>query len=395
MLPLLLVLSPLVQLAEAAPTNITSESPAYDATSCSYRSVWSIVATCALTMLVCVWNATYPNIVPAERWYTVALHRGVLGLVALLAPEITTARAVAEWRYAGHIKKDFRDDQWTRTHGFFALMGGFAVQDGPQRKILKTRRDLCYLKNGTIVQPMITKEEISDRSKSDGLGNALLILQLSWFILQVVARASNHLATTLLEIDTLALAVLSLPLFYFWWSKPMAAAYPHIFYLRDIPEPETSSSLDGDGQTLAPLLKVHAIIVSPKRYWWQEILGVALDVKHDDDGLYFALALLIVWIVFGALHLIAWDFQFPSHAEKIMWRVASLVLIAAPCVCFLAQQIDDKYLDADATTSIGACVLVLGVVARLTLLILMLVSLRDLSASAYQTVSWTSYVPHL
>ncbi|KAF8838770.1 hypothetical protein BDN67DRAFT_865211, partial [Paxillus ammoniavirescens] len=170
------------------------------------RRIWSILATCALTMLVCVWNATYPNIVPAERWYTVVLHRGVLGLVTLLSPELTTVRAVREWRYAGKIREDFRNNQWTRTHGFFALMGGFVVQDGPQRKTLKSRADLCYLRDGTVVHPEIAKEEIRDRSKSDGLRNTILVLQLSWFILQVVARASNHLAITLLEIDTLALA---------------------------------------------------------------------------------------------------------------------------------------------------------------------------------------------
>ncbi|KIK74953.1 hypothetical protein PAXRUDRAFT_29122, partial [Paxillus rubicundulus Ve08.2h10] len=322
MLPLLLALSALVQLSEAVSTNATSDSPAYDATSCSYRSIWSILATCALTLLVCVWNVTYPNIVPAERW-----------------------RATSEWSYAGKIKEDFRDDQWTRAHGFFALMGGFVVQDGAKEKTLRTRGDLKYLRDGTIVHPKITRKQISDRSKSDGLGNALLVLQLSWFILQVIARASNHLAITLLEIDTLVLAVPSLPLFFFWWSKPMAATCPHIFYLRDIQE--TSSSQDhGDGQT--PLLKVHDITVSPDRDWVREIFGGSLDDGGNDnvDEPINGLALMIVWIVFGGLHLLAWDFQFPSQAEKIIWRVASLALIAAPCIFLHAAFFDEKYLDA-------------------------------------------------
>ncbi|KAF8836775.1 hypothetical protein BDN67DRAFT_936345 [Paxillus ammoniavirescens] len=240
--PLLLFFSLLVQLAKAASTNTTTESSAPDPTSSNYRSVWSILGTCALTLIICVWNVSYPNIMHEKRRYKVMVYRVALALSALLTPEITSVRAYSEWKHAGKIKQDFSDKQWTRTHGFFAIMGGFIIQDGAQRELFNTQYDIGRLRNGKFVNPKITKEEIRDRSKSDALGNAILVLQLSWFILQVIARAANHVAITLVEIDTLALAALSLPLFFFWWSKPMAAACPHIFYIQ------TSSSVDGDKQ---------------------------------------------------------------------------------------------------------------------------------------------------
>ncbi|KIJ08229.1 hypothetical protein PAXINDRAFT_173023, partial [Paxillus involutus ATCC 200175] len=279
MIPLLLAFSSLAQLVEAASTNATSECSAPpDATSCDYRSVWSILASCGLTVLICAWNVTYPNIISVESRYTVPLYHAALGLSALLTPELTVTRAYSEWRYTGQIQQDF----------------GFVVQDGVQRKPLRTRHALRYLRNGTIIHPKITKKEISDRSKSDGLGNALLVLQLSWFILQVVARGANHLAITLLEIDTLALAVLSLPLFFFWWSKPMAPECPHVFYKHSY-----------NGQELpTPLLS----------QWWFEIVFGGLGAfggLDEADEKSAGLALSIVWIIFGALHLIAWDFQFP------------------------------------------------------------------------------------
>ncbi|KIJ14622.1 hypothetical protein PAXINDRAFT_169569, partial [Paxillus involutus ATCC 200175] len=142
-------------------------------------------------------------------------------------------RAYSEWKNAGDIQREFRDRPWTwtRTHGFFALMGGFVLQDGAKRTAFESRYDPeRLLKTKKIMNPRIEKEQISGRSKSDGLGNTILVLQLSWFILQVVARAANKLAITLLEIDTLALATLSIPLFFFWWSKPMAPESHHIFY---------------------------------------------------------------------------------------------------------------------------------------------------------------------
>ncbi|KAF8834545.1 hypothetical protein BDN67DRAFT_914757 [Paxillus ammoniavirescens] len=231
MLPPFLVFALLVPLAEAqaASTNATCECPAPNPTASNYRSVWSILGTCALTLLICIWNAAYPNITHEKSWYKIALYRGGLGFSALVTPEITNMRAYSEWVLAGKIKQDF-SQQWTRAHGFFTLMGGFILQDGREKELLSTRGALERLRDGKIVNPKITKKEIRDRSKSDGLGNALLVLQLSWFILQVIARSANNLAITLVEIDTLALATLSLPLFFFWWSKPMAVECPHIFY---------------------------------------------------------------------------------------------------------------------------------------------------------------------
>jgi hypothetical protein len=129
--------------------------------------------------------------------------------------------------------------------------------------------------------------------------------------------------------------------------------------------------------------------------WEDEIFGPGVS-KEDD-----APALLIVWIILGALHLIAWDFQFPSQVEKIIWRVASLTLIATPCFLFLAEvfEITDStrvyYLDFDDMDITRSILLSVGVVARLVLMVLMFASLRDLPASAYETVPWTTYVPHL
>ncbi|KIJ08922.1 hypothetical protein PAXINDRAFT_172717 [Paxillus involutus ATCC 200175] len=401
MLPLLLVFSLLVQLAGAAPTNAASESPvpAPDPTSSNYRSVWSILGTCALTLIICIWKTSFPNITHEPSRYKVVLYRVGLGLVAIVSPEITTVRAYSEWRLAGEIQKEFSDRGWTRTHGFFALMGGFLLQDGTRQELLRATDGLARPRGEVIVNPKITKEEIRDRSKSDGIGNALLVLQLSWFILQVIARGANDLAITLVEIDALALAVLSLPLFFFWWSKPMAVERPHIFYIYK--QRSTDSSADDDDGTQKASFDSEQdytfSISRGRRDWLGEIIGVW---EVDENSF---LVLLIVWIIFGSLHLIAWDFQFPSQVEKIMWRAASLTLIGAPCI-YSVPMVLDKFdrLDvvAQAPPGIIGSILVispilLGVVARVVLLVLMFASLRDLPPSAHDTVPWTVYVPHL
>ncbi|KIJ14009.1 hypothetical protein PAXINDRAFT_100364 [Paxillus involutus ATCC 200175] len=323
MLPLLLLFSLMVHLAGAAST----ECPATDPACSNYRSVWNIISTCAFTLIICIWNATYPNITLGERWYKVVFYRAALALLALVTPEVTIVRAYSEWRYAGQIRGDFSSQQWTRAHGFFALMQGFNLQDGTRRQLLKTRDDLICLREGKIINPKITKEEIHGRSKSDGLRNTLLALQLSWFILQVITRATNHLAITLVELDTLALAVLSLPLFFFWWSKPMEVECRHVFYSST-----SSSAGDGDGQTTSSELDAAFSVSRSKDEWLREL---TIGGAYSNDIGENILVLSLGWLVFGGLHLIAWDFQFPSQAEKIAWRVASLALIAAPGLFFL------------------------------------------------------------
>ncbi|KIJ09483.1 hypothetical protein PAXINDRAFT_87371 [Paxillus involutus ATCC 200175] len=210
-LPVLFFFFLLLQLAEAAST---SESPVLNPTFSNYRSAWSILGTCALTLLICIWNVAYPNVTREKGWYKALLYRGALGLSALLTPEISTTRAYSEWVYAGQIKEEFRgtrnasEYRWTRTHGFFVLMGGFVVHSEGGGRLLKTPEDLHHPTGDGLIHPYawITKEEINDRSKSDGLGNTLLVLQLSWFILQVVARGANGLAITLVEIGTLTVS---------------------------------------------------------------------------------------------------------------------------------------------------------------------------------------------
>ena len=63
-----------------------------------------------------------------------------------------------------------------------------------------------------------TEEEIKDRGKSDWLAKSLVLLQTSWFVIQCIARAIEHLPITHLEIMTLAYAAMNFVIYIFWWK---------------------------------------------------------------------------------------------------------------------------------------------------------------------------------
>src|SRR5258708_2035456 len=69
---------------------------------------------------------------------------------------------------------------------------------------------LRFVRDGSVDMPVITEAEIQDRSKGDALSKGIAILQLLWFVAQLVARYLPHChPATPLEIDTLAVALLS------------------------------------------------------------------------------------------------------------------------------------------------------------------------------------------
>jgi hypothetical protein len=123
-----------------------------------------------------------------------------------------------------------------------------------------------------------------------------------------------------------------------------------------------------------------------------------------DNGITWTFAIpgAVIATIFGGIHCIAWSFQFPSHTEKLLWRIASLSITCLPMVAvFLASGL--KLLpdwDEDLAPIMWLIILVgssmiLYVLSRVTLLVIALRSLWSLPPGAYETVHWTTFIPHV
>ncbi|THU96279.1 hypothetical protein K435DRAFT_633715, partial [Dendrothele bispora CBS 962.96] len=103
--------------------------------------------------------------------------------------------------------------------------------------------------------------------------------------------------------------------------------------------------------------------------------------------------------VFGVIHCLPWNYQFPTHQEQILWRVCALLVTALPITFILV--IDDirnviKSLPYPLRWFFAMFVLVSPIIyiaARIILLILALIEFRSLPPSAYQTVQWSTFIP--
>jgi hypothetical protein len=124
------------------------------------------------------------------------------------------------------------------THGFFAWMGGFMlyVNDNP-RATLRPDELLLFILHELVEMPVIVEADIEDRSKGDAFSKTIAILQLGWFVLQLVARYVQDLPVTLLEVDTLALVALAGIAYRFWWKKPKDVGRPYAVYWKTTASP--------------------------------------------------------------------------------------------------------------------------------------------------------------
>ncbi|KAG1814710.1 uncharacterized protein BJ212DRAFT_348473 [Suillus subaureus] len=332
------------------------------------------------------------------------------------------------------------DDGWTETHGFFAWMGGFVLHVDSERRTLTPKELLDFVQAGSVEIPAITEADIKDRSKSDLLSKWVAIIQLVWFVIQLIARYIQNLPVTLLEIDTLGVAALTCISYGFWLNKPKDVRFPHIVHWKDPTAPPPPGSLDSD--------KEHGTL---------SILRLLFNYRTQRSGGLTREKIMVIigcisGMAFGAIHCLGWNFLFPRHAEQILCRVASIgipyvfsgILQVPILLHFLERLLPSESIDGqtserlplesidgqtserlppalvDGQTSeglpsqsiyiynqmlllldipqvvpISSHIMFLYIPARISIIVLMFLSLRSLPPGTYDTVAWTEFIPHV
>lgn len=333
--------------------------------------------------------------------------------------------------------------KWTMTHGFFAAMGGFVLlKDGEQPRTLfidniehQQELESC-LRNGDI---HITEAEIKDRSKSDILAKAFVIIQTGWFLLQCIARRVVHIPVTKLELVTLAFAALNFLTYALWWEKPFSVDCPYRIRVSEREISLEAATKEGGGNvpnstvrnhniadTINFMVEVPKLIRKAPRAILDGISALSKIIGQDfefrergktgvptfysgqgRDSTYSQATILGasgVAMLFGAIHCIGWSFEYPSRIEKVLWRISSVSITAAPPLCFAGNVvIQTCYSRLNVSHKLQNLLnpilmlsfTVLYVLSRLALFVLALSSLRSLQYGEYQTVEWTIFIPHI
>ena len=226
---------------------------------------------------------------------------------------------------------------WTLVHSLYANMGGLRYIDsifasiGRQETHPATAHGIvknCYEEATCPLKDLVLKkEDIEDKSKADWLLKAIAILQILWLILNVATRGITKLPVTQLEIATVAFSLMAVATYAVNWWKPKDIVTPTTL---EIPTSFRDTNEDRRNfQGFVKRLLAPSAANDPIPYSDRKRIENDTVWMQGDTPLIWGL-MAISSLIFGGLHCLAWNFDFPTNTELALWRVASLASSALP-----------------------------------------------------------------
>lgn len=320
------------------------------------RGTADILWTSLITTFLATYTILCLNVPSRGEWWLWPLARRLLWMgVAILGPEFVLTAASGQWAAASRSVEAFREagfPQWTMRHAFFADMGGIELnaRDSKPFRINSTHL-LWLITHGHMNFPVITLEEIWDKSKLDSLAKLITLLQVSYLILQCAARGAQHLTITTLELFALAIVICAIPISFCWRHKPVDVRLPIKLHMEmSIAELLTAA---GD-EASQPYQQTPLDFIDDLKPSWslniQTYVGMPIPPferpipRFGNDRFPWlelpqSTALSFATLLYAGLHLFAWNWKFPSQIESTLWRISSMIMVGSTIAFWIVETI--------------------------------------------------------
>ena len=265
------------------------------------------------------------------------------------------------------------------------LRGHHWILDATQLLLARELRIIASL-------PSLSNDQIEDRSKGDFFTKGLAVIQVLWLAVQVISRGSNDHTISQLEIAVLAFSACACAIYIMYWQKPQGV--------------NTTVSVPASRfATANEMIRLAAerpySLFSRTTPWIPNNSNHRYGHNDHDPALLFSFGCIIGATIFGGLHCAAWNFQFPSSTERLLWRIAALMCTCLPLLVVLGtgivMRLQDSFellvVDWDWNS------IIMGffysyLVARIYIMVEVFRTLCFLPPEAFRT-TWSTNVPHI
>lgn len=183
--------------------------------------------------------------------------------------------------------------------------------------------------------PFLSKNAIADKSKIDGLLRIVALTQVLWFVAQLITRRVENLPSSALEISTVAFAACALIIYVTEWPKPKDIGVP--FYV------ETDATVSPSTFTKIAEAAPITFLQTRRYYIAQSSVHQPIEgrIKKEHVDRLIVLTSILSISLYGGIHLFAWNLEFPTQVEQLLWRISALTVGIAPTISALLVLMED------------------------------------------------------
>jgi hypothetical protein len=364
------------------------------------RGTLDLLWSCLVTIAFCTWATQRSQIVPWSTPKILILRKRIFWMfITLLCPEYVAWVAFGQWQQAWKYKEvcALGGKDWTIEHGFYVDMGGFQVVleemnpgihfaqgncdvleiDGCLRLTVRLDDMILLMKADLLSVPNIHIHDLKERNKNNKFATAITYLQVLYFVVHCLGRLGSKLPISTLEVCTLAFICCAAFIEYFWWHKPLDLRTTTVTTLH--PEKQLSFL------SIFPRLRFNASEQDlAESSSFRQFFDRALSKEERGSTIH------VVWIgcIFNGIHILAWNFSFPSDIERLLWQITSVCACVVFASAWAATFCRPKIARVCAITfSILYCI------CRSYLVLEAFVGLRSVPEALYWSTPWQNALP--
>ncbi|KAK7983496.1 preprotein translocase subunit YidC [Apiospora arundinis] len=315
-------------------TMVVQDQPVDWQAESKHRGTWGIIANCLTTIIAGTWSIQHLN-VPlssdgswSRRWRSVKWMA-----ITILFPEFMVVHALFELLMAIEALQTMKNSATNKSNksNKSVELPWWWLSPPQLPSILLTRMksfrkslQIAHNNDENLDEPDVTVENIQDLSKTDLFVKIIAAIQFLQLVSSLIVRTTQSMAFSQLETLTVGFAVCGFLTYLFYFYKPQG--------VKTNLETKKKFSLVRNEKTFDSFWDV---LINKKR--WARISTKVTRIPNDNITMsqnqwghpgIFVLALASA--LFGAMHAIAWDFEFPSVQEKMLWHIATIIAVASP-----------------------------------------------------------------